>query len=145
MNYIRCGYNPRLRCYRNNERTCPFKAREFINDVERWALKSGDLKSMDLGIALGSTLPKCRDNGSQERRALEAAFIYRLFRDPDAVLAWLQAGSIRMAPIPMEVCKDLKQAARRWKEAMKSEKLKTTTDSALEYTIDARTGTAYIR
>ena len=142
MRYIHCPYNVRLRCYEHNERACPFKAREFIGAVQRWALKSGDLRSMDPGVAIGS-LSKYRTNTGQECRALEAALMYRLFDNPDAVLGWLQSGSVRRAAIPKSVCDDLKQAGRKWKEAQKAEKAKTTTGSALEYSIDARTGTAY--
>ena len=142
MTWIKCPHNPRLRCYEHNERTCPFKMREFIREVERWALKSGDLRSMDPGVAIGS-LSKYRTNSGQEVRALEAALMYRLFDTPEAVAGWLQSGSVRRAAIPKSVCDDLKQAGRRWREAQKAEKAKTTTGSALEYSIDARTGTAY--
>ena len=97
---------------------------------------------MDPGVAIGS-LSKYRTNSGHESRALEAALMYRLFDNPDAVLDWLQSGSVRRAAIPKSVCDDLKQAGRKWKEAQKTEKAKTTTGSAPEYSIDARTGTAY--
>jgi hypothetical protein len=128
LRWIKCPWNPRLRCYESNERTCPFSAREYIRDVERWAGKSGDLRSRDLGLALGSTLPKARDNEREEFRALESAWMYCLFRDPDAVLDWFQSGSVRMAPMPKAVCDDLKVGFRKWKTS----KAETTTDSVQE-------------
>lgn len=135
MKWIKCPWNPRLRCYEHNERTCPFNMGAWILAVEEWALSGRTPRSLDPGAILGSL-----DIGSSERQAVRSANINQLFHDPEAVLDWLQAGIARM---PMSVCQDLKQAGRKWRMAREWEK--STKESGETCPTDTRDGIATLQ
>jgi hypothetical protein len=107
--WIKCPWNPKVRCYEDNNRTCPMAMKAWMEVVERWALTGRTPRSLNPGAILGGL-----DIGSSERQAVRSANVCQLFRDPEAVLAWLDSGSVRRACLPPSVCTDLKQAGRKW-------------------------------
>lgn len=110
MKYQHCPWNRRLRCYEDNQRTCPMEMRAWIEAVDRWALTGRTPRSLDTSAVLGGV-----NIGGSEVVAVRAANICQLFHDPEAVLGWVVAGADGRAVITRAICDDLKQAYRKWK------------------------------
>ena len=97
--------------YCDKHRDCPMENLPFLNLLDRWALTGRSPRSIDLE----------NFGGGSRSRALEdiatgKADIYRLFRDPDAVVYFLTHDRAQMHKA---LCKDLTRAIFLWREINK--------------------------
>lgn len=118
MRYLHCPANRRLRCYENNNRGCPIEARGWMETVERWALTNRTPRSLDCSAVLGGL-----NIGGSEAAAVRSANICQLFHEPELVLGWVLGSQAGRVGITAEICADLKQAGRKWRQAKNEARL----------------------
>ena len=94
MKWIKCPYNPGLRCYENNERSCPFKMGKWLDAVEAWVLSGRDARSLNTSAVLGGI-----NIGGSEVALVRLATIHQMFREPEQVIGWLILGAEEPHPI----------------------------------------------
>lgn len=150
LNWIKCPWNPGLRCYESDQKDCQLSNGPWMDMVDRWALtgryppasdwttiscgrSSSDGKRVhwfrkeryewDVEVIQSAKYgnSNTRDPKPTENRMVQKSEMYRLFDDADSVMGWIIAGDNERAPITRAICDDLKRAYRKWREGRRTE------------------------